>query len=825
MSSNDPTLTVSQIRHELSETVALLGTLVEGMKFLKSGSSNRILYLVDYPEIKAFWEARRPTSFRALNDDGVRRVADYLTGLERVFLSIDDDSVNLTYLNRAYYEQGEFIDALLRDGRFKTLLVSQAWEKLEDDIEHFAQFIKDPLVNWNAAIRQNETDLKSTVVSERNFIQTAENFGFGSAEYSQHETVFLLIKELIDHSNFCEAADYPWEELSGSGGHAIEVPDFKPSDSLIDYWAKEIDDGNRIYREAYSSSRRLWHREERAITLAHLEYLNDVSRRLAPTVRVALVTRNRQYHHVVLKRQKEGGAEAVLDKPLIFHPRLLGAFMINQTERRPTDADIGNVLELISAIRLVLDFLADIRGDGTEVAGPNLRNFVRAHLRRGWDTYRRQSLAEQVKARIEGRREERWGKRKAGDPLLAKFQQVVRMVLQSTQMYRELALIDALPSTLVLESGHVDYYLLRHNGGPQNWALLFTSRKFSHAFRFYSSHVAHAATQAEGNGKRRFDIQAVIGSARNIIDSGASKPDSDSLENLMLLRVDVLNLCAIWLATDGRADQARRFIEAAENIEGIPFSLNSFGQKQETFYLKCLLQRIEWRREAYVTQPGNDGAIGQLIKGAALLRAMDNGGRSYFPTLEGRQGNKRIAVLIAGFARELYAFAARHKVEFADWPMSVAECLSLLEVAYQESIRQGFYYTAMRARQRYMQFARMYDENRLPPGGAEGSDFSLRRRIECFRQLHVAMDMLRAQSQLEDEKFPFTAIVSETLGLWRYRRELEIGNREIATAVSRMRSITGEIPNAAFREEVYEILKEMDEFVTLDGQSGKGPDF
>lgn len=71
-------------------------------------------------------------------------------------------------------------------------------------------------------------------------------------------------------------------------------------------------------------------------------------------------------------------------------------------------------------------------------------------------------------------------------------------------------------------------------------------------------------------------------------------------------------------------------------------------------------------------------------------------------------------------------------------------------------------------------------------------------------------------------KFPFTAILSETIGLWRYRDALEVDVEEIASSIKRLEDEKGGIPDPDFRREVNRILEEMREFVRQ--QTPRRPD-
>jgi hypothetical protein len=301
-------LTVSQVRHELEKAGALVSSLRDGLDFLAQSADHKILYLVDYPEIRAYWESWRPNSTRQLKD--AHRVWNYLTGLEQIFIAFEnDDNSRLRYLQRAYEDQAEYIDALLLSENFNTMISPPTWRLIRDNIIYVSHFSNDAIGNWNSAIQSNESDLRSLIgatgsleFSESLYVKDAERFGFASLARERTTKARDLVRPFVAYANFLDPIDVRWDEtyhLENAPSLRKELTNFDPAYRSAS-WLEWIDKGNNLYNEAYDRDGQWARRHEGAETLAYLEFLNETIRRHDPNLMVAFVTRNYQYQDFLL---------------------------------------------------------------------------------------------------------------------------------------------------------------------------------------------------------------------------------------------------------------------------------------------------------------------------------------------------------------------------------------------------------------------------------------------------------------------------------------------------------------------------------------------
>jgi hypothetical protein len=227
--------TVSQVQFELAESIALLKALSRELKFLSKGPKQKIFYLIDYPEICAYWESRRPQTTKQLrDDDGAQRVWEYITGLERIFLDLDEDKTRLAYVQRAYEEQAEYIDALLLNPDFETMIAPPTWRLIQDDIVYMTHLSDDPSGNWNFVIQQNEAQLKERIgiapssnYSESMYVSDAERFGFASLQRKPVSNVRDIFLPFITDANFRDPTDLRWEPLCANDGETSFTREFR----------------------------------------------------------------------------------------------------------------------------------------------------------------------------------------------------------------------------------------------------------------------------------------------------------------------------------------------------------------------------------------------------------------------------------------------------------------------------------------------------------------------------------------------------------------------------------------------------------------------
>ncbi len=787
-------LTVGQVRHELANNAALVSALERGLEFLAGGADRRILYLVDYPEITVHWESWRPNDRRQLSKDGVKRVWDYLTTLEQVFLNLDHSiDRRLEYLQRAYEDQSEYTDSLLLSNTFRTMISPPTWRLLRDDIIYVSHFKDDPTGNWNNAITNNEAQLRSLIGAEGSgdyfehvYVKDAQQFGFVSLARSLSKNTRDLLLPFVSQANFLDPIDMPWEDaaygIKDVAGMRKELGAFNPLENSKK-WLDWIEKGNNIYNEAYDRHGRWARREEGAETLAFVEFLNSTIGRFNPDIKIAFVTRNHQYYNALLAIDVGGVNDP---PPFIFHPRLLSAFMIRQVELKPAERreyaeKARNTLDkLRSLIRVVSGFVDDVSDFGEEEVSKALGHFVSRKLLRGWIDYRQQSFAEQVQLRIESRGN-RWRKRSKSDGIRRYLERIISHKLRTTQIGRELALLFALPDIKELAS-NIDCTCIRllekDSNGDASGVVFFHSDLFTHAFKFHSETIIEKLRTA--TKYPRLEIFSIVQDARIEIERKTSayltshnKVDIDKEIELSLLRFDVLLIFALLLAAKGRYDLSLQLIQSARSV----WQLERFEEKKsvrrqlyEALYAEGIILRLAWR----IAQGNEDPAVHlrkgiewatQIILEAEKLRT------------SGVSHPKRLRILEVAFIREVYGFAARKNLKIGNVGglHGIDQCVELLDEAFAGAMETGFDYLAMRARQQYLAFARMADEGALR--GFDKDKFSSDRQLSAFREFYALLNALRVEKVIEQDALPFSVLMTELSGLLQFRTALQVDDK------------------------------------------------
>jgi hypothetical protein len=800
MADGESTVTVSQVQYELKIAGALISSLRQGLDFLARDSDKKILYLVDYPEISAYWESWRPNDVRQLETDRVKRVWDYLTGLEQILTRFDDETTSrLRYIQRAHEDQAEYIDALLLSGSFNTMISPPTWRLLRDDIVYFSRIADVSTANWNTAIESNRQDLRERIgttrankFSERLYVDEAERFGFASLARKPSSTTIDLLRAFVEHANFRDPIDLPWELSSYHIQHTDalrkSLSGFDPQRGS-EKWMRWIDKGSELYNEAYGHGGRWARRKEGAETLAYLEFLSTTIAEHNPNLRVAFVTRNHQYHHMALALSYERRNEQSL---LIFHPRLLSAFMIKQAgelaedERQAQAVKARSTIDELSSLIETIDSLVGdfTKHPGDPVSKP-LRYFVRYRLLRGWTQYRQQSLAEQVRLRIQ-LREGRWGEPKRNDNIGKFLRQIVAHELTTTQIAKELALLEALPNITNLVEG-IDCTFIPLSEDEYGEAVLFRSDLFTHPFKFHSISISQKLASAERG--HTLDIFAIAQEARSKIEKKykeyflveKAKPEYEI--EVSLLRFDLLLLFAVLLAEKGEFERAYQLIGSARAVwlveRDIRIEHNAdCHQLLEALYLEALIRRLEWRLE-----PSDQLPKQHLENGVGLLNKLIAEGKQ----IETNQvpETKRFRIFEAAFCRELYGFSGRSMLR-ADLkvPYSIDGCIDILNAAYTEAMKTKFTYVAMRARQHYLAFARMADAGALNAWKFDRNNFSREKQLNAFEDFEALLVILKAERVIIQGPQHFSVLITELNCLWKFRDDVPVSNETIKSLVN-----------------------------------------
>ncbi len=823
----------------------LFETLAEGLDFISRGG--RIIYLVDYTEMSPFWNSKRPLRSSDLVQDGVTDVTAYLTGLERIFLELEGQpDYKIDYLGRTYYEQLDFIDALICNHSFDTLISPHHWTLLKDDITYFGNYVDDPLGNFNYAQIQNEQFVEGVAneVSrhegdkarkiEEQFTPSSERFGVSSASLGRQDSVFQLISNVfLARSNFFDAADFPWDReiyrINNSGMFSRDLSEMSLSDKVQSKWLKHVEEGIEQYSSAYGMRRPRAHRGEGALTLAYAETLDQLVRNSGSLLRIGLVTRARQVHHAIaVARTAAGYGEREL-LPAVFHPRLLNAFMIDQSwddedadgvNRRVASQSARNaIIELQSALLIIVDFLEPFQKP--TIREP-LSRWITVQLRRAWEEYRRQGLAEQIKIRI-GQREDRW-KLKRNPRIQEHMRSLVGLKLHRTQMAREQALINSLPVQELPEG--VSVKILTEDGPDETLVVLIRAQNFAHAIRFYSEDTKRSISRLSRGGV--VDVNAVFESVKKDVGVLSGEYHEASPFALKVQRFDILLLHAIISVASEQSAVAQTFLDAALDIWRIYDFANdrerriSAGQRREGDLLVGYINRRSWLDLAFASNVSGSSATRLYKWGIDLLGTLSvsinlNDTGHFLDDID-----VRLLILVISITRDLNAFAFQHGLLQNEIPLGVNSCVFWLEQGYRLSKERQRFFTAARAKQQIIAFARIYQRGGIPQNEELSALFSTPDIKFHYRDLIIVMAALRQTTPfILDEDLPNPLIIYEALGKWICREDLGTTIVEITRGI---RNIEERLQSRAanekmFAEYVGEMLTDMRSYILLSTRS------
>lgn len=819
--------TVLQVQHDMRETVVQLDILAECLEFVRTGG--RLLYLVDYTEMSPFWEAAYPLTRDKLSDDRVQRVWDYLTGIERIFLRLDAEDAQLRHIKKAYFDQIELINALLLDDRSDTLITSYHWRLLEDDIRYVSLNAAEGVVNRQAANREllNVLDQKANPdltqdQQVRSFIDDSERFavqaGGGLSALSLRE---LIVEKFMRHSNFAEVEDFPWKEYkldSSSITQKVFQELAERGTNIAQVWLSRIEKGNDAYSTAYDLHGRWARRQEGAQIVAFLETINNAVEKVAPQrkLKFVFVTRNRQYHHAYSAARREMDDEDFAKIAKTLHPRLLNALMIDQQDNYASGGERSNAaneaLSAASNLRNSLSINLSVVDEISKLVGSKeisraFGNWVKTSLSRIWETWeesRRQILAIHVQPRI------RYRMRNAvGDDKISTFLKgIEHLSLDVARRNFEIQLIKSLPRQVQIVTAKqipitgvsVDYLLLVKTGG------------FAHLFMFRSEKIRELIDAAASG--QVVDFSKVLKSAQKLDIAITVENDEEEIDRLRRRRFDILILHGICSAATGGLDLAQRYVDAAlgvwpSELSSIP---DAMSQVREGYYLRGLIDRIQWRNKAHGSPAHWDKEnLGRHLK-LGIQQVCDLLEESGLKAAQapGHEFHKRLAVMIVGYLRELYAFAARHSVVEEGWPLSVQECVTLLEEAYQTSVARDFDLTAARARQQYIVLARMYQLRTLPLNSQGEELFSKSKIDSAYDDMISSLKkLLKRCGHLTEADLPATMVISWKIGLWRGKERYNLTRDDVKDAAKVIGERKVSIKEPEFQGYIQSVLDEM----------------
>ncbi len=844
--------TIQQVSFQLEIQDCLLEMMAEGLDFLSKNSENRIIYVVDYTEVNPYWEAARPQQIDDLSNRGKRdkidRIRDYLLPVEGIFLKFGSDrEEELQHLKSAYDEQVELINALVCDKSIATIMLPNHWEFLRSDISYFANQKIDPIHNYNSSINLSNQDARSTIIelnsrgpvdrfhTEKTYIDSSETFGMWSLKLQPKATLFDIVKDFVDRSNFHLPADFPWDdehfELSKTAIKSIKkISGPTKNTDEAQSWLSWIEKGNQEYNEVYGSSGK-WHlREAGAVNLAYIQMLNElVQKARNSNIRVSLVSRNNQLQQAVWQARILDNSR---NKPWVFHPRLLTTFMIDQSAGAATSSAALELEKYVrdfqDIIQITNELIGEVSGNGGDnkkVSDP-LANYLRVRLRRGWEEYRKGNLAIRIRDRIK-HRQKTWLPKGGGQRgEIEKFlKEIIVSRFEFLKYERERSLLKSLPTNeklLVGKYNKDDGRLIRinHEDPDIGSLILFKGSYFTHAFLFQSEYIKNEINNQCDARMQPNEVAFCKITISNILKNSINKFENEeylewsinkNINQKRIFRFDVLLMCAVYFSSMKGADDNYRlpmaFLDAAQGIWANGNSTEFNRQVSEANYLDGILERLEWRKRAMQ----GDDLSGVFEEGKRILNKII-GYHKY------DSDNIRIILLLAGFVRELFAFRAEKfsnhnrpaKINF-----SIVRALRLLNKAFEYSEKRGFCFGAARTRQQLLAFVRMWKAEKLPKSKALASRLNDKRAYEAFCDFVRIMKHLREERILDESDIPSTAIVSENLGIWEYREWLdeEPTKKEIRFAFREIEKRLKYIKEESHLRYIRRIMKEMEQSI------------
>ena len=818
-------LTVPRIRHQLFVHDCMLHMLSEALEFLSEHDDNRIIYVVDYTEIRPYWDSTKPKTKRDLDKPGVLRVWHYLLGAEQIFLDLTrNPDEQVTYLRRAYDEQMELIDGLLRDHRFATVVLPRHWKLLRDNISYYANWAADAIVDWNWSVTENEIAARKIAegpksTAQSRFIEKSESFGYWSVGFSRKAEIFDLIFDFVDNANFHGISDFPWTHYPLSDASVSNLKNFQLEESDIEQCLNWVKCGENSRAVAYGSSEDQTRSIESARDLATVHNLDTIVRSVRDQrVRVAFVTRNHRIHQAlsVYRNEHPDG-----DLPWAFHPRLLTAFMVDQfgpqndlekeKAQRARDA-LSHIKQYRAVVELPLSLANSFVKRGSRQLSQGLSQFLRTSLSRAWDDYRGADLASQIQVRIGVRnsQNENWGRLSRNDVVAKFLRGILEQTLTQLAIRRERALIQSIPHEEAWPEGEKfngKILPIKHEEYNNKFLLLFSSKDFSHSFLFSSKILSKTIEGEEKNRKKYLNIEKIVNNTTEFFINKPLEEIDDEIE-YRIFRFDIILMNSVCLVARKQYSLANKHILIAKNIWGD----NAKGNKEtarrqmlEVSYLEGIVRRLKWRRWAYDEENGEE-KLDILKAGVECLQGILESDIEDYK-------HKRMSLLLVGFTRELFSFAALHGLSTRRIPLSVNDCLQRLDQVYLLSIEREFYFTAARSRQQFLAFVRMLDADRLPNRKRLSKRLNDNSAREANRQMVEALKQLRHYDGWSDADLPATTRITEALGEWIYSSEAKRTAAELRRVKKVVSSLKKNIVEPKFREYVDLKLEEIDKWL------------
>ena len=144
----------------------------------------------------------------------------------------------------------------------------------------------------------------------------------------------------------------------------------------------------------------------------------------------------------------------------------------------------------------------------------------------------------------------------------------------------------------------------------------------------------------------------------------------------------------------------------------------------------------------------------------------------------------------------------------------IETCIKSLYRSYEESLDVECYFSAARAKQQMIAFARMYADGELSHQPKLDPYFNHENLNQHYQDLFAVLEKLRASVRnLTDEDLPRSMLIYENLGLWECREKLNLSKEQMQAAATKLEARLESAREEPFRKLVVDTISNMRAFI------------